>query len=587
MTVACYNLTNLDGGVAGDKYARMTRKILHFHLPKTGGTALRHFFIDQLGDADVSPALAGMKLRDALLRCCDHAVISGHFAVMQGDILPTNRYSITVLRDPIDRFLSDLFFKKYNNTNRLIETAVQSTDLDSYLEHCRNKQAEGLQVQLAMLFPLGAKPAANITMEEKLAAAKHAIDLFDAVGVQEELEDFTSMLCAEFRWAHKPLSRINTTLRRVSSSSLTANQRKAMLDLLEPEIDLYRYALDRFRRDRRRYICSARSAIGAAAATTDSEASTPEAAQANTAHKTNGAPLDFGDRRCELKSVEVRGSISGTSLALAGERMAIIVRFTAHEPVEKLNIGIAVKDEAGVVVYGTNSQLQGHNFTLSTPGDYEVTFSLLNRLGCGYYDVDAALVPTLSHFDGCYHWRERMAKFEVPGLAVNHFEGRVMMDASVSFEGLSAEAAWTTQPVVPEGASVGSLGRVNPNLTDFNATIVPMAKFDTAAAGHDALLPARIRNNGSCIWPMSGRNPVNLSYRWLTREGEIEVADGLRTALPVDLSPSEEVIVALQVHTPPRPGRYSLVVSLVQEQNAWFVDHEASSGFSLPVEICA
>jgi hypothetical protein len=569
------------------KYPRMTRKVLHFHLPKTGGTALRHFFVDQLGDANVSPPLAGMKLRDALQRWSDHTAISGHFAVMQGDVLPSDRYSVTVLRDPINRFLSDLFFKKYDNTNRLIETSVQSTDLDSYLEHCSAKQADGLRVQLAMLFPLGVAPAANISLEEKLHAAKHAIDLFDAVGVQEELEDFAGMLCAEFQWGQKPLGRVNMTSRRISSDALTANQRRAMLNILEPEIELYHHALTRFKLDRRRYIYATPRQSDSLAVDAQLETAVSLKQQPCEAPKANGHSLDFGDRRCELISVEVRGAISGTSLALAGERMSITVRFVAHEPVETLNIGIAIKDERGVIIYGTNSQLQGHNFTLTAPGEYEATFSLLNRLGCGYYDVDAALVPAMSHFDGCYHWREQMSRFEVPGLAVTHFEGRVMMDASVSLDGLSEDATWTAQAVVPEGVSVGSLGRVNPNLTDFNAIVVPMAKFDTATAAHDALLPARVRNNGSSIWPTSGRNPVKLSYRWLTTEGGIEIADGIRTALPTDLSPSEEAVVAMHVHTPSRPGFYSLVVSLVQEQNAWFVDQDANSGFSLPVEIKA
>jgi hypothetical protein len=561
----------------------MTRKILHFHLPKTGGTALRHFFVDRLGEACVSPPIVGLKLRDALMQWPHRQVLSGHFIVAQGDALPADRYSITALRDPIDRFLSDHFFRKYNDANRLIETSLHSADLDGYLAHCLDAQPEGIRAQLAMLFPLEAEPSATISVDEKVRAAKRAVDRFNAIGVQEELEDFAAMLSAEFGWGQKPLARVNATSRRIPTDCLTAGQRKVILDLLEPEIDLYRYALARFRQDRRRYIGAGSAMPYNPSASSNCDAPSPDP-HGDVPFKTADTPLDFGDLRCELTSVEVRGSISGVASILAGERMSIIVRFTAHEVVEKLNIGIAIKDERGVVAFGTNSQLLGYNFSVS-PGDYEVTFSLLNRLGCGYYDVDAALVPTLSHFDGCYHWRERLAKFEVPGLAVSHFEGRVMMDAAVTLEGINTDAAWTSSTIIPDGALAGSLGRINPVLVDFNASIVPMAKFETAAVGLDALLPIRVRNLGSSNWLSAGRNPVRLSYRWLTREGSIEAADGLRTGLPTDMLPSDEAIVALTIHTPSKPGLYSLVVSLVQEQNAWFIDQDPSSGFSLPVEI--
>jgi Wzt C-terminal domain len=558
----------------------MSRNLLHFHLPKTGGTALRHFFVDQLGEDRVSPPIAGVKLQDALMQWPHRQVISGHFAVSQGDILPADRYSVTALRDPIDRFLSELFFRKHDNASRLIETSLHTADLDSYITYCRNTQPEGPRVQLAMLFPLGAEPSATTSVDEKVQAAKRAVDLFSAVGIQEELEDFAAMLSAQFRWGNKPLARVNATTRRIAPDLLTAGQRRAMLDMLEPEIDLYRYALARFRQDRRRYICAPSDALDSSSASS----STVDPQDSASLVKTASSPLDFGNLRCELTSLEVRGEISGTANPLAGERMNVIVRFTVHEAVEKLNIGIAIKDERGVVAYGTNSQLLGHNFSVS-PGAYEVTFSMLNRLGCGYYDVDAALVSSLSHFEGCYHWRERMAKFEVPGLAVTHFEGRVMMDAAVTLEGLNANAVWTSSMIIPEGASAGAFGRINPVLTDFNAIIVPMAKFETAAAALDVLLPARVSNLGSSNWPNSGRNPVRLSYRWLTREGAVEIADGLRTALPTDMSPAEETIVAMHLYTPSKPGLYSLVVSLVQEQNAWFIDHNPHSGFSLPVDI--
>lgn len=78
---------------------------------------------------------------------------------------------------------------------------------------------------------------------------------------------------------------------------------------------------------------------------------------------------------------------------------------------------------------------------------------------------------------------------------------------------------------------------------------------------------------------------MNLSYRWLSCDGAIEVADGIRTALPEDVEPSLAAIVPMQIRSPSKPGHYVLQGSLVQEQNAWFIDQEPDSGFILPIEV--
>lgn len=558
------------------------RNVLHFHIPKTAGSALRHFLIDQHGEGSVSPPIAGLKLHDALLQWSHCQVISGHFAVLQGDLLPTDRYAITVLRDPIDRFLSDHFFRKYDNADRLIDTGLQASDLDSLLTSGSLRYDNGLCVQLDMLFPLGIAPLPFTSVEEKVRAAQLAIDRFDAVGIQEDLEDFASMLCAEFGWDYKPLPRVNRTSRRVPIETLTSAQRQAIQTLLEPEIEVYRYAASRFRKDRRRYVLASTHGLGDGSSREEKstvEPPTPSASPAN--------PRNFGDKQCEIASVEVQGMLSGPSTALAGERMTIAVRFVAHGALEQLNVGIAIKDERGMVVYGTNTQLLGQNYALLSPGEYEVTFSLLNRLGCGYYHVDAALVRGATHLDGCYHWLEHATKFEVPGLAVSHFEGRVMMDASIAMNALGEDANWELSAVEVCNTSVGSFGRLNPMLKNFSAMIEPMAKFEKAVAGTDVLLQIRAKNTGDDAWIANGRNPVNLSYRWLTMDGVMETADGIRTPLPTDVAPNEEAIVPLHIRMPSRAGAYELVVSPLQEQNAWFVDCNANSGFALLIDVCA
>lgn len=48
--------------------------------------------------------------------------------------------------------------------------------------------------------------------------------------------------------------------------------------------------------------------------------------------------------------------------------------------------------------------------------------------------------------------------------------------------------------------------------------------------------------------------------------------DGDRTPLPYDLSPGESVALNATIRTPTTPGKYKLILAMVQEAVAWFND---------------
>jgi SAM-dependent methyltransferase len=68
----------------------------------------------------------------------------------------------------------------------------------------------------------------------------------------------------------------------------------------------------------------------------------------------------------------------------------------------------------------------------------------------------------------------------------------------------------------------------------------------------------------------SGAAPVFASYHWLDARGTIAVQDGARTPLPRPVRPGETCAMTLRVESPPRTGRYTLAVDLVEEGVTWF-----------------
>ncbi|WP_267222257.1 Wzt carbohydrate-binding domain-containing protein [Dyella silvae] len=555
-------------------------KLLHLHLPKTGGTALRRFFVDQLGEESVSPPLQGMMLEEALLQWRDTAVISGHFIARQADIIPPERLAVTVLRDPVDRFLSEYFYNKFDVDNLLVDACQRAGDLETYIEHLSQVPANAPMTQMEMLYPLGTTAQTRLSTDEKFSASKIAIDQFALVGVQEEMEDFCSMLCAKFRWPLAWAEQLNVTSRRLQPSDLTTGQRRAIENLLEPEIALYSYAHSRFKRDRRGFISSA----GLAAEGHPDLSSAANEDSNETEHCPEPVKQDFGDLRCQINAVEIIGRVSGPGQVMTGEMMDVLFHVTAREALDQVSAGIAIKDEHGSLAFGTNSLLLGDIYSLA-PGSYTIRFSTLNRLGPGAYSVDAALTPTSSHYDGCFHWRHAAASFNALAYATQHFEGKVLLDIDLGIESTSEGAAWCRKLPNEETISARAFSATGKALTTFRSSLDVMSSVDLAPLGTDLLLQVKLTNQSTETWHSRGRYPVKLSYRWLTETGRVVVADGARTDLPGDLAPGAYALTCMHVRLPDVPGRYCLAASLVQEHIAWFIDQDHTNGRILPITV--
>jgi hypothetical protein len=87
-------------------------------------------------------------------------------------------------------------------------------------------------------------------------------------------------------------------------------------------------------------------------------------------------------------------------------------------------------------------------------------------------------------------------------------------------------------------------------------------------------LPVGVKNTSNFLWSPKGKHPTHFSYRWLDSKGKLAVfeGDGDRTPLPYELSPGESLALNAIIRTPNTPGRYKLILTMVQEAVAWFND---------------
>jgi hypothetical protein len=136
------------------------------------------------------------------------------------------------------------------------------------------------------------------------------------------------------------------------------------------------------------------------------------------------------------------------------------------------------------------------------------------------------------------------------------------------------------------GASVAYLGtgeQLEKNVYGIqwgNAVAPPQA-----VAGKAFTVATRLFNRSGQTWRADGVARVSLSYHWLDESGKMIERDGLRTEIPLPVSPGGRVSLQQKVVAPKTPGRYILELDPVFETVAWFSEKNGGNTLRLPIEV--
>lgn len=102
-----------------------------------------------------------------------------------------------------------------------------------------------------------------------------------------------------------------------------------------------------------------------------------------------------------------------------GEMAEICVRVKVFVSIPSLVLGYLIKDRLGQFVYGTNTHYTKQLLKNLTPGQtvqYKIRFPM--NFGPGTYSISLALVPTYTHLDVNYEWKDLALMFTITNL--NH-----------------------------------------------------------------------------------------------------------------------------------------------------------------------
>jgi lipopolysaccharide transport system ATP-binding protein len=139
-------------------------------------------------------------------------------------------------------------------------------------------------------------------------------------------------------------------------------------------------------------------------------------------------PMESGTKEVFFEQIELLGSNSEHHIQHGA---AITLRFRIRSRINcpDLTVGIAIKDQTGLQIYGTNSWLHGQRLSIARDGAMEVEMTMESPPAEGWYSLVAALHPGRDSSQCCYQWLEEGLRFCVVARHKLNFIGMANLHA--------------------------------------------------------------------------------------------------------------------------------------------------------------
>jgi hypothetical protein len=387
-----------------------TRYIFN-HIPKTGGTSLLAICRHNLASSEISPHLWDDQIRVSPAgRFERFRLIAGHFSLPSHAKLSADRYSMTLLRDPIRTILSTYTFWRGAPEMNLATLTAKNRSFADFVRYFERSPMVISNPYTHHFAGIGREFADdNIDGPALLAMAMHNLSAFDFIGICEEYERSAGLLCRELGWRFPTVPHENRSGSEKELANIDRQTMRILCEANQLDFQLYAYAITLFQR----HEDASPSSAGYQPKPVDAFYGTSNGLNEETRHRLKpGSFLPF-----PVPSERNRQAIVETVSAalLPGgppQLLEITVRFRTKINLPDLIVGVAIFDGEGNNAWGTNTFIQGLEvqnkpdcscyavFTLqcdAPPGPYSVTVALQQPRRLGFHE----------------HWLDRAASFDV------------------------------------------------------------------------------------------------------------------------------------------------------------------------------
>jgi hypothetical protein len=229
---------------------RDARSIIYVHLPKCGGTTLNRIIeweYPPFKVFSIDPSFFRWSHQRLLQwpreRLARIKVFKGHMPFGLHKRLSQPATYITVLRDPIDRAISQYYFPL---THRLQprHRVVKNLTLEQYVpitpyKNVQTKLLSGLDHGYDFV-------AGECSARELELAKKNLATSFSLVGITERFDESLALAKIEFGWRIQQYADFNVTRHRPKKDQIPASTRELIIEHNRFDVELYDYAVKLF-----------------------------------------------------------------------------------------------------------------------------------------------------------------------------------------------------------------------------------------------------------------------------------------------------------------------------------------------------
>lgn len=223
--------------------------LLFLHVPKTAGTTLRSILEQNYPRATIhytdpgSPDPFGDFTALRPEKRAQFKVISGHYNFGFHTLLANDSVYITMLREPVERSLSE-FYHITRNADHGLHEIVRSgqMDLEGYLNHLTSIYLDNRQMRL---FAGEAEESdrGNPSSPEMLTTAKENLkNHFPVIGMTEHFDESLLLIKKLLGWQQTYYTRQNVGSNRPKQESIPTHERELLLAHNQYDLALYAYA---------------------------------------------------------------------------------------------------------------------------------------------------------------------------------------------------------------------------------------------------------------------------------------------------------------------------------------------------------
>ena len=416
----------------------MKQKILFDHIPKSAGTSLIH----ALGRlfCESSPLTHFSNQHASTINEMKGSLfIGGHFWFKPHEKLDPSRYYCTVLRDPVDRFISQYFFNREISAElieggnckdlRLMDPQVIASNKFSLLEYLVSSDSELINsysnIQAKHFAQRFCDSPSLLSDKDLLDAAISSLEEYDLVGMYDQLQEFIDRISQDFNRESVPLGSFNRTAGRVATREVLPEILSKLSGSNFVDLKLIEWSRTRFNplsNGNSRIILDGSCNV---------KNETSKLSESEIEPKNFFQENSFGSKEVEIKSVNVTSAGRASNEVASGNIVSLKIECSSKVDEPDVTVGIAIRNQLGALIYGTNSQILGEKINIFKGSNKIIEFIFKAPLALGTYFVTVAVHRGLNHEVGNFHWIENASKFTVCGFEFEPFEGAYNLGAKL------------------------------------------------------------------------------------------------------------------------------------------------------------